>query len=265
VKTVREITEAAADLGVKYMTLYTFSTENWNRPAFEVNALMTLLIDTVRSEIATLMKNNIRLKAIGEIEKLPSATYKALLEGIAEIPEIDPSVRAQATSDFDAMGKDAFAERLKAVDPEFFTRLAVYDRQRLLRAYEVWLGTGKSLSWWQKKGSTPPYPREDITIYRVDIDRELLYQRCNQRFDVMLEQGAIEEVKQLFSLNISDTMPIMKSVGVKELRAYIMGGMPLMQATDLAKQFTRNYAKRQLTWLRNQLPDAVPISSASEP
>ncbi len=82
VRTVREITEAAAELGVEYMTLYTFSTENWNRPAFEVNALMTLLVDTVRSEIDTLMKNNIRLKAIGDIEKLPSKTYKALLEGI---------------------------------------------------------------------------------------------------------------------------------------------------------------------------------------
>ena len=64
VKTVREITETAADLGIKYLTLYTFSTENWNRPAFEVNALMALLIDTVRSEIATLQRNNIRLNAI---------------------------------------------------------------------------------------------------------------------------------------------------------------------------------------------------------
>ncbi len=82
VRTVREITEAAAELGVQYLTLYTFSTENWNRPAFEVNALMMLLVETVKSEIATLMKNNIRLKAIGDIEKLPTATYKALLDGI---------------------------------------------------------------------------------------------------------------------------------------------------------------------------------------
>jgi undecaprenyl diphosphate synthase len=82
VQTVREITEAAAELGIKYLTLYTFSTENWNRPDYEVNALMTLLIDTVRGEINTLNKNSIRLQTIGEIEKLPSKTYKALLEGI---------------------------------------------------------------------------------------------------------------------------------------------------------------------------------------
>jgi len=82
VKAVRETTEAAAELGVEYITLYAFSTENWGRPKFEVNALMTLLVETIRSEVATLNKNNIRLKAIGDLEKLPPRSYKALLEGI---------------------------------------------------------------------------------------------------------------------------------------------------------------------------------------
>ncbi len=82
VKTVREITEAAAEIGIEYLTLYTFSTENWQRPAFEVNALMMLLIEAVRAEIDTLMRNDIRLKVIGDMDKLPSRTYKALVEGI---------------------------------------------------------------------------------------------------------------------------------------------------------------------------------------
>lgn len=82
VNAVREISESAAELGVEWLTLYAFSTENWNRPALEVNALMTLLVETIRKEIATLNKNNIRLNAIGDIEKLPSRSYKALLEGI---------------------------------------------------------------------------------------------------------------------------------------------------------------------------------------
>ncbi len=82
VKSVRETTEAAAELGVEYLTLYAFSTENWNRPLYEVNALMTLLVETLRKEIETLNKNNIRLKAIGDLRKLPEKTYKALLEGI---------------------------------------------------------------------------------------------------------------------------------------------------------------------------------------
>lgn len=82
VKAVREVTEAAAELGVGYLTLYAFSTENWNRPATEVTALMTLLVETIRKEIHTLQENNIRLQAIGDLSKLPAKSHKALLEGI---------------------------------------------------------------------------------------------------------------------------------------------------------------------------------------
>lgn len=82
VKAVRETTEAAAELGVKYLTLYAFSTENWSRPQTEVSALMRLLIETVRKELSTLTKNNIRLQAIGDLSKLPKETYNALMEGI---------------------------------------------------------------------------------------------------------------------------------------------------------------------------------------
>lgn len=82
VTAVREVTEAAAEMGIEYLTLYAFSTENWNRPAIEVNALMMLLIETVKSEIKTLNKNNIRLKAIGDVDALPKSTREALLGGI---------------------------------------------------------------------------------------------------------------------------------------------------------------------------------------
>ncbi|MEL6972960.1 MAG: isoprenyl transferase [Bacteroidota bacterium] len=82
VKSVREVTEAAAELGVNYLTLYAFSTENWGRPKLEISALMRLLVETVYQETNTLMENNIRLQAIGEIDKLPKATHQALLDGI---------------------------------------------------------------------------------------------------------------------------------------------------------------------------------------
>jgi undecaprenyl diphosphate synthase len=82
IKAVRDTIEAAAELGVKYLTLYAFSTENWSRPKFEVDALMYLLVETLNKEIATMNKNNIRLQAIGEINLLPESTYKALLNGI---------------------------------------------------------------------------------------------------------------------------------------------------------------------------------------
>ena len=82
VRAVREVSEAAAELGVKYLTLYAFSTENWNRPAMEVSALMGLLVETIRKEVATLMENNIRLNAIGDLSKLPKRTAEALKEGM---------------------------------------------------------------------------------------------------------------------------------------------------------------------------------------
>ena len=88
-KAVREATEAAAELGINYLTLYAFSTENWNRPKFEVNALMRLLVDTLHKEIKTLNKNNIRLQAIGDLGKLPSRTHKALLAGIENTKDND--------------------------------------------------------------------------------------------------------------------------------------------------------------------------------
>lgn len=84
VRAVRETTEAAAELGLEYLTLYAFSTENWNRPHTEVNALMHLLVETLHNEIRTLMKNNIRLQAIGDISKLPDSTYRTLLQGIEQ-------------------------------------------------------------------------------------------------------------------------------------------------------------------------------------
>lgn len=82
VKSVREVSEAAAEIGIGYLTLYAFSTENWNRPRPEVNALMSLLVETIRKEVSTLMENNIRLKAIGDLGKLPDRTLEALREGI---------------------------------------------------------------------------------------------------------------------------------------------------------------------------------------
>lgn len=82
VKSVRNVTEAAAALGIQYLTLYTFSTENWNRPKLEVNAIMTLLVRTIRKEVATLQKNNIRLRTIGDIKALPADAYNELLEAM---------------------------------------------------------------------------------------------------------------------------------------------------------------------------------------
>jgi undecaprenyl diphosphate synthase len=87
VQAVRDVTEAGAELGIEYMTLYAFSTENWNRPKLEVTALMTLLVKTIRKEVATLNKNNIRLQMIGDLNTLPKAAQRELLEAIDSTKE----------------------------------------------------------------------------------------------------------------------------------------------------------------------------------
>lgn len=178
---------------------------------------------------------------------------KALMEGIAEIPEVEDAVRAQAENDYAQMGKDAFAERLRAVDPQFFERLKVYDKQRLVRAYAVWLSSGKSLSYWQQQTAAPLYKREQFEVIKMEVPREELYRRCDARFVQMVEQGALEEVKQLLALNLDASLPAMKSVGVSELTLCLRKEISIDTAIARAQQATRNYAKRQLTWMRNQL------------
>lgn len=178
---------------------------------------------------------------------------KALMQGIADIPAIAPEVRAQATGDYDIMGKDAFMARLREIDPGFFERLKVYDRQRLIRAYEVWLGSGKSLSWWQARIVIPPYESGRFQVHKIMPTREELYARCDARVLTMVEQGAVDEVKALLLQQFSLDLPIMKSLGVSEFTAYIRGDIALDQAISQTQQATRNYAKRQMTWLHNQL------------
>ncbi len=177
----------------------------------------------------------------------------ALLNGIADIPDIDPAVREQARGDMQVMGNEAFHMRLSQVDPVLGEKLKVSDTQRLTRAYEVWLGTGKPLSWWQAKTLTPTYPIEYFEIFQMDIERKILYERCDARFLGMMQQGAVDEVKLLLSMDLSPDLPAMKSVGVKELSAYLAGNCSLEEAVSQAQQATRNYAKRQLTWFRHQL------------
>lgn len=176
---------------------------------------------------------------------------KSLMEGIAEITEIDESIRKQTENDYNNMGKEAFSERLMAIDAEFFERLKVYDKQRLIRAYSVWLGTGKSLSWWQKREKKPPYSADEIEIHKIELPRDELYNRCNKRFDMMLEAGALQEVKNLMLQNLADNLPILKTIGIRELSSYLRGENTLEEAIILCKNATRQYAKRQLTWFNS--------------
>ncbi|MBW8733749.1 MAG: tRNA (adenosine(37)-N6)-dimethylallyltransferase MiaA [Asticcacaulis sp.] len=177
--------------------------------------------------------------------------FNSLVHGLAEIPEIGEGARTQARGDFDSLGEDVFRKNLKDADPRAEARIAANDRQRLCRAWEVWLETGRSLSDWQD--DTAPVLGEGS--YRLDIltpDRAWLYERCDRRFVQMVAHGALDEVRDVISRGLQPDWPVMRVLGLGECVAHLEGHMTLDEAMSLAQQKTRNYAKRQMTWFRNQ-------------
>lgn len=192
---------------------------------------------------------------------------RALMEGIAEIPQIPKDIRDTARARRKQIGADAFHQELAARDPESAARLNAADSHRMLRAWEVIEATGRSLSDWHRD----PVPPTGLA-FRVIVlmpEREDLYANCESRFDKMLENGALDEVKALANRaekeQIDSDLPIFKALGYPALSAHLRGELSLEDAKSKSQQQTRNYAKRQLTWLRHQLPgeegeDTVNIS-----
>ena len=179
--------------------------------------------------------------------------FRALTRGLADIPAVPAVARAQAAADYAALGEAAFRERLRAVDPAAAARIAPADAQRLKRAWEVHTATGKALSDWQ--ADTSPGHAADFRPVVLDPPREALYVRCDRRFLRMLEDGALDEVRALAARNLDPSLPALKATGYRELASFIAGERSLEEAAALGRQETRRYAKRQLTWLRNQTPD----------
>lgn len=180
-----------------------------------------------------------------------------LLNGLAQIPEIDPEVRAEAVLRHGSIGGRAFKAELAKLDPVGAGKLHDGDTQRLVRAYEVVRSTGKPLHEWQSQQTDRPPAHWRFSSFVVEPTRPVLYANCDRRFDLMLQQGAMDEVRRLAARNLAPELPAMKAVGVPELIAVMKGAWTIDQAREKAQQATRNYAKRQLTWFRHQLPGAV--------
>jgi len=180
--------------------------------------------------------------------------FKALTEGLADIPPTPAAVRVGVGKTFDALGEERFRELLAMVDPAANARIAPGDRMRLSRAMEVFEATKKPITAWQAETS-PALPPELWSAVVIEPDRDLLYARCDGRFEAMIAAGALDEVRALAARRLDPDLPVMKAVGVRELSAHLAGELPLDRAVELARQETRRYAKRQLTWLRNQTPD----------
>ncbi len=180
--------------------------------------------------------------------------FSALTKGLAEIPDVPLAAREEATALYNSEGEAAFRLYLATFDPPAEAAIKAGDRQRLTRAYAVARSTGRSLSDWQAL-THPLLPSESYERLVVEPERKALYTACDARVLTMLESGALDEVRALIARGLDPALPAMKAVGVRELSAHLSGETTLAEARAAIQQATRNYAKRQITWFRNQCRD----------
>ena len=172
----------------------------------------------------------------------------AVINGLAPIPKLREETKIKSLLKLNEIGFENFKKMNLKIDPKFSSKN--HDKHRLLRSYSVFLQTKKNMSYWHtkpRKGAV----KKNIYSFLINLERNLIYKRCEFRFDYMLENGAIEEVKKLYDSNIDRTLPVAKCLGVKWLLSYLDKNISFEEAVSLSKRDTRRYVKRQITWFNN--------------
>ncbi len=172
----------------------------------------------------------------------------ALINGIAEVPEVGAAARTEARALLAALGAPGLHARL---DEETAAKLKPGDSQRVARAYEVLIGTGRGLAAWQRQ-TTHRLEGWRVRMILLDPPREALREAIAARFAAMLEAGAVEEVRRFLALGLDASLPLMRAHGVPEVGAYLRGEITLGEASARAVLATHQYTKRQMTWFRHQ-------------
>lgn len=195
--------------------------------------------------------------ATGRVPLLVGGTmmyFRALTGGIAELPTADEHIRAAIDVDAADLGWPALHKRLKGFDPEAAERINPNDSQRIQRAIEVFIASGMPLSEWQRSARNDA--QSDVRFIKIALQlatRELLHARIEERLNLMLNNGFIEEVKDLYQLpGLTATSPSMRSVGYRQIWQHLDGETTLDEAGRKALFATRQLAKRQITWLRSE-------------
>jgi tRNA dimethylallyltransferase len=181
--------------------------------------------------------------------------FKALLVGLAPVPDIPVELRVYWREQSERLGAEALHRELVARDPGMAGKLRPSDPQRIVRALEVIDATGVSLSEWQGAPAAPVLDAETVMRLVIAQEREPLYAGIDARFERMIEAGALEEAEALLRLGLDDSLPAMRAHGVREFRAYLAGTCSLEEAKIKSKTETRRYAKRQMTWARRYMAD----------
>ncbi len=174
---------------------------------------------------------------------------KALMEGLDDIPDIPEAIRKNVRENFSEKGMEWLSESLKKSDPEFFAEGEMQNPQRMMRALEVLLTTGRSIRSFQRKEKVErPF---DVKLVVLEMEREKIIDRINSRVDQMMDAGLLEEAKAVYP---NKELNALQTVGYKELLDYFDGKLSLDEAIEQIKIHTRQYAKRQVTWFKAQRP-----------
>lgn len=200
-----------------------------------------------------------RIRAEGKLPVFVGGTglyFKALTGGLSQMPAIPEEIRQRLRARLLEEGPEGLHAELAGADPAVAASLNAQDGQRIVRALEVFEATGQSIADFQ--GQAGPVIVDPDTARKIVVlpDRAVLHQRINGRFAKMLEQGAEEEVRALLALGLSSEMPVMKAIGVSQIAAMLRGEMGRDQVIERGAAATRQYAKRQMTWFRNQMDES---------
>ena len=204
-----------------------------------------------RNKAIELLKNN---------EKIPifvggTGLYlESLVDNISQIPSISNKIKSKIEKIFKRKGQFFFYEKLLKIDQNYANKISPNDTQRILRAIEVKVATGKIFSDWHKKERKKIFKR--IIYIVVNTDRKLLYERINCRCKDMLHGGAIEEVKSFIQNKCDFSHPLHKAIGIEPISLFLLGKIKKEECLSIFTQHTRRYAKRQLTWFNNRAKDA---------
>jgi len=189
--------------------------------------------------------------------------FKALIEGLADIPPISSEVAARVQAVLDDEGVAALRVKCEACDPVATARVVGDNPHRLMRVLSVYWQSGKTLSQWQAN-TRPTVPPLFVRCAALMPERAGLYDKINARYGAMVENGGLDEARRVLALGLSPSLPMMKAIGLSPLFEHLRGERELEAALAQSQQDTRRFAKRQMTWFRNQTPDWPKLSNRSE-
>lgn len=196
--------------------------------------------------------------------------FKALTEGLAEIPPTPPEIRARAEARLAEIGAEAFAKELAARDPETAARIDLINPRRVMRAWEALETSGVGLAAWMDRTPPPILPLAQALALTIEPPRATLRRRIRTRFERMLETGALEEVAAMAAAErdgaVAAAAPALKALGYRPLAAHLSGALTRDAAVELGATQTNQYAKRQSTWARNQMAAwrSIPDAAAAD-